>query len=241
MSKRFTDTLKWDDPFFLELSKTYKLLWIYILDKCDHAGIVKLNNKMMSFCLDTKINWLDVMKVFNGKIIHIENDKYFIPNFISFQYGDLIGDNRIHKSVIKILIKYKLWNEDDKCLNINTNIKQIHNIQDDNIKKDIHKDKIKHNEFVLLTIEEYDKLIDKLGKKNVDGMILKLNNYIGSHGKKYKSHYYVILNWAQKENLKKPQPSSADKYKEESIEYTDDKRKEVHELLRNTINEITKG
>ena len=39
MAKRFTATEKWDDPFFCNLEAKYKLAWIYLLDKCDNAGI----------------------------------------------------------------------------------------------------------------------------------------------------------------------------------------------------------
>ena len=50
-------------------------------------------------------------------------------------------------------------------------------------------------EFVKLTEEEYQKLIDKLGQKTTNEYIERLNNYLGSKGKKYKSHYHTILNW----------------------------------------------
>ena len=39
MAKRFTDTIKWKKRFFRELSNEYKLLWLYLVDDCDHAGI----------------------------------------------------------------------------------------------------------------------------------------------------------------------------------------------------------
>ncbi len=39
MAKRFTDTDKWKKPFLRGLDGAYKLLWFYILDDCDMAGI----------------------------------------------------------------------------------------------------------------------------------------------------------------------------------------------------------
>jgi uncharacterized protein YdaU (DUF1376 family) len=55
-------------------------------------------------------------------------------------------------------------------------------------------------EFVRLSDEEHKKLIDRLGLNRTADYIDKLNNYIGSKGKKYKSHYHTILNWSNKDN-----------------------------------------
>lgn len=60
--------------------------------------------------------------------------------------------------------------------------------------------KIKYLDNVYLTNEEYKKLIDKLGEQLTNTYIEKLNNYIGSKGKKYKSHYFTILSWVNKED-----------------------------------------
>ena len=57
--------------------------------------------------------------------------------------------------------------------------------------------------FVLLTEEENQTLIDKLGKEKTSDLVERLNNYIGSTGKKYKSHYFTILNWYKKDKQEK--------------------------------------
>ncbi len=59
----------------------------------------------------------------------------------------------------------------------------------------IQKDKTKFLDFVFLKDEELKKLIDKLGERNTQVWIERLNNYIGSKGKKYHSHYHTILTW----------------------------------------------
>ena len=63
--------------------------------------------------------------------------------------------------------------------------------------------KTKYLDFVYLTQEEHKELIDRLGEDKTNDMIEKLNNYIGSKGKKYKSHYHTILNWVRMEEDKK--------------------------------------
>ena len=48
MAKRFTDTEKWKKPFIRGLEGAYKLLWLYICDDCDHAGIWQVDLEVAS-------------------------------------------------------------------------------------------------------------------------------------------------------------------------------------------------
>ena len=105
MAKRFTDSRKWSDPWFMELPLLMKCLWIYLLDTCDHAGIYKVNLKLASFLLGETINPADVKRYFSGRIIEIDAETWRIPKFIDFQYGSLNPDNRVHASVLLTLEK----------------------------------------------------------------------------------------------------------------------------------------
>jgi len=58
-------------------------------------------------------------------------------------------------------------------------------------------------DFVKLTDEEYSKLIETYGQQATDKLLDNLNNYIGSKGDKYKSHYFTILNWAKRDGVRK--------------------------------------
>lgn len=80
--------------------------------------------------------------------------------------------------------------------------KNVKNDKNDNNKKE----KKLFLEFVYLTNDEHKKLLEKFGEQGVKDRIEKLNSYVGSKGAKYKSHYYTILNWA---NRDKEKPSSA--------------------------------
>jgi len=57
-------------------------------------------------------------------------------------------------------------------------------------------------DFVLLTQEEHHKLVMQFGNLETNERIARLNDYIGSKGVKYKSHYHTILSWARKDNGK---------------------------------------
>lgn len=104
MSKRFTDSKKWDDEWFSELEPKYKLMWLYMLDKCDHVGFFKPNIRLASFCISEKITLEEIKLVFKERIFDIEG-KFFIPKFICFQYGKLNPKVKCHLSVIDALNK----------------------------------------------------------------------------------------------------------------------------------------
>lgn len=105
MAKRFTDSDKWDDPWFLDLPNGHKLLWIFILDKCNHAGIFKVSKRSIDFHLETETDLEEIKKVFKKRIHIINEQKWFITKFIEYQYGELQKNNRVHNSVIQLLKK----------------------------------------------------------------------------------------------------------------------------------------
>lgn len=51
---------------------------------------------------------------------------------------------------------------------------------------------------VQLTEEEITKLRSKYGKSATNHLIEELSTYMGASGKKYRSHYATILNWARR-------------------------------------------
>lgn len=53
-------------------------------------------------------------------------------------------------------------------------------------------------EFVKLTNAEHSKLVEKFGSEGTEQRIEALNDYVGSKGKQYKSHYHTILSWERK-------------------------------------------
>lgn len=138
MAKRFTDTNKWRKPFIRGLQGAYKLFWFYILDDCDHAGIWIVDMEVANIRTGQNIGEEDALKIFGDKIIVFDNrERWFIPDFIDFQYGALSENNRAHNSVIKCLLKYKLLNE-NKVL-----ISPLQGVKDKDKDKELDKEKDK--------------------------------------------------------------------------------------------------
>jgi hypothetical protein len=85
MAKRFIDTEIFDDPWFMDLSKDGKIAWIFMITKCDHAGIIQINERL--FKVQTGINSLQtVMKEFGNRLVSLRDNYFFIPKFIAYQY-----------------------------------------------------------------------------------------------------------------------------------------------------------
>lgn len=102
MAKRFTATEKWEDPWFCGLSATEQLFWVYLLDKCNHAGIWQVNWPLVKFHI---AGFAYTAESFLGRITELSAEKWFIPKFIQFQYGTLNPTNRAHASVLAMLEK----------------------------------------------------------------------------------------------------------------------------------------
>ena len=108
MSKRFVDTTLFDDAWFMDLSTEAKVLWMYFITKCDHAGTLKLNEKL---CLvQTGIKDLKAsFKELGNSLVRVREDLYFIPKFVEYQYPGFPNSNvRQQKSALEILEKYGL-------------------------------------------------------------------------------------------------------------------------------------
>ena len=105
--KRFTDSLKWTDPWFRCLSAPAKLLWVYLLDHCDNIGLVEINLKLTSSDCGVTIKQEHIEEL-GDRIQQIEGGKLFIRKFISFQYGTLSENCVPHKKVIQGIRNHSL-------------------------------------------------------------------------------------------------------------------------------------
>lgn len=102
MPKRFTATEKWTDPWFTSLPERDRLFWIYLLDNCDNAGIWRRNEMLITAYFPGYV--FDPL-VWASRLTKINDEKWFIPKFIEFQYGTLNPDSRPHASVLSRLKK----------------------------------------------------------------------------------------------------------------------------------------
>ena len=97
---------------------------------------------------------------------------------------------------------FKRWENNAKALGTHNKKCDGIPIKESKVKESKVNIKERYLEFVLLTKEEHGSLIKNLGETTTNDFIARLNDYIGSKGDKYKSHYHTIKNWHRKDNPK---------------------------------------
>ncbi len=104
---RFTETTKWDDPWFEELPPWAKLLWFYACDKCDHVGYLAMSKGQAErHC--GGIDWHLVASLFAGRLDQIGDTAWLLPKFLYFQQKNLEGNTNMIKRIRKDLDKHEL-------------------------------------------------------------------------------------------------------------------------------------
>ena len=213
MPKRLTDTEKWDDSWFMDLPNDMKFVWLYLVDKCNHAGIWKINFKLMKYHLNIKKTQEEIEECFKNKVILVGNDKWFIPNFIKFQYSNGLGSQKpVIVSVRNELNKYGLLLPDNTiqnnhCLMITQSLPNdsvMIKSKSKSIDKDksINKDKDKDKDFrenllekLKMKTKQNKDVIDLLKDFSLDELNLAMINWAIYNVDSAKRNYCFSCNW----------------------------------------------
>jgi hypothetical protein len=85
MAKRFIDTGLFDDQWFSELSQDAKVMFMYYITKCNHAGLFKYNERLIKFQTGIE-DPQRVIKELGKRLVTLKEELYFMPKYIEFQY-----------------------------------------------------------------------------------------------------------------------------------------------------------
>lgn len=157
MAKRFTDTAKWKKEFIKGLEAKYKLLWFYILDDCDHAGIWEVDFEVASLRVGEDLSYNESFVALGEQIVVVGKNKWWIKDFISFQYGTLTPKNKMYEPVMSVLRKFNI---DPTIPHEIEDLSPINGVKDiDKVKDKVKvKDKENAQDFFL----EVEKLTDRV-------------------------------------------------------------------------------
>ena len=194
MAKRFTESTKWKKLWIRKLDPKYKLFWFYLLDNCDHAGIYDADIESASFHIGIEYNKEEILETFNRKIVPFKQDKWFIPKFVEYQYGELNENNRAHLSVINILTKYNL---------LGSNKALSSPLKGDKDKKQSKlKVKVKSKSDQILELKEnLDILQEQFPEVYVKLEYDKFIDYLEAKGKTYKNYHSGFKNWLRNDSF----------------------------------------
>jgi hypothetical protein len=240
-----------------------KLIFIYLItnESTTESGIYPITIKTISN--ETGVPVRVVTQLLSNGLKNVvydfDNSFVFIKNFLKYSSGGGRPD-LLQKSIEKNYKNFNtpLWNEfmliypeyssnlqtvDKPLINRCSDVASISNAISISISKDKY-NKTVYAEFVSMTLEEYQKLIDKYGEANTKRFIEKLNVAKGSKGYKYKSDYLAILNWVVEAVLGNDKKAEIDKQYKAGIqkekEWQAVKEKRSDTVPDNINNEILK-
>lgn len=102
--KRFTETNKWDDPWFRELKGAWKLVFLYIIDRCNNAGFWEVDEAAIAW--HTKLTSEHVSGALKGleRGLKGANGWVWVKNFLRHQKNEVLNEsNPAHKQIILLL------------------------------------------------------------------------------------------------------------------------------------------
>lgn len=102
MAYRFTNTQKWQDHWYLNLSTEGKLLWNYLCDNCDICGYMEFVPDVISSQTGIKSANLETLTKGLGKglLWNSDNTGFIVKNYLKHQKNLPIGGSPFHKGII---------------------------------------------------------------------------------------------------------------------------------------------
>lgn len=227
------NTKFWSDWYVLSLDPSEKLLFLYYLtnEKTDLCGIYEIPLKIVSF--DTGYDKDMIIKIEdrfseNYKLYRY-GDWIYITNFVKNQLKNPSIEKWIQRSLDLIPKKIKdyFWSIEltdcDRLSQTGTpKLKPEPKLKPKEEKKGKTPPPVdrwlkSYGDYVKMTPEEYQKLIDTYGEKHTKNYIYEIDLYVWSTGQtsKYKDYYKTVLAWIHKAGIKK-----IDKTKKPVVEQT---------------------
>jgi hypothetical protein len=148
-----------------------KLLWQWLLDRCDNAGVIDPDLDLASFQIGYQYP-MDTLLGFDQRVVKLPGGKWFIPKFIGFQYGKLSLECKAHNPIFQSLSKNGIDPQTLAFERVSKGYpKGIHTLQEKEKKKDKEKEKEKEAQKSKSrgAIEELKSFAAEIGLSEMDG------------------------------------------------------------------------
>ena len=189
MPKRYIDSEIWKKEWFQDLIPKWKMFWIYVFTNANHAGIWDVNFRLASFQIGEKVTMDSVPQNILNQIHTLDStDKWFIPDFIGFQYKRLYPTNPVHQTVIDILSKYDLIGEDSQLMKIEKHPKKKEKKKQPEIPK--------KNPRTIETIN-IGVMKEKFPELNILYQLEKWQDWMKANGRTFKDYHASFRNWCR--------------------------------------------
>lgn len=86
----------------------YKLLWNFLCDRCDNAGVWKIDFEAASFFIGVEIDPAKAYEEMRQRVRVLDPNNWLIAKFVDFQFGSLTSNSPLHKSVLKMIERHTL-------------------------------------------------------------------------------------------------------------------------------------
>ena len=116
MAKRYISTDLYQKKWYRSLNPKMKCVWIYLFTQSDHAGFFNVDLELISFMVGSKVTEKEIFTHLGDQIVTINQDKWWLRDFVAFQYGELKDTNNAHRSVLKQLQKHNIDLEASEAL-----------------------------------------------------------------------------------------------------------------------------
>jgi len=116
MAKRFFDTELWEKEWYQTLEPKMKCMFNYMLSRCNVAGIWSVNIGLAAYIIGETLTADAVQSQLEEHIHVLSPKKWWLIDFVPFQYGHLSENSPPHKAVIAILTKHCLWDNNSKTV-----------------------------------------------------------------------------------------------------------------------------
>ena len=189
MAKRYIDTKIWDKAWFRRLKVEVKGVWLYLITKCDHAGILDFDYDSFNFhlCVDhSEEMYLEIFKQFEGRVLLYEDQaKIWVKTFIDYQYGGLSTLNpnvRPQKAVIDRLTNQGLLDPNTMIYSQSTETPNKNKLDKAQQVLEDYKPKLK---------KDFNDIVD------VEEEVEKMIDWLKQSGKSYKDYEAFARNWCR--------------------------------------------